>query len=989
MKKLVVLILALTFAVSAFADKMDIATHTSLIEKLTQIIGFTEETASKQNMMIRLADLHSERARLYAMENEGKGEATFKKEIESDRKIALGLYDKAFHKADKNIKGLVLLQMAHLNQLLGNQKTSKALFEKIIKDRKKYDSQVVAEALIEAGDDEYNAGNFTKALKNFEAALSIKENPRKSYAKYRIAWTQFHLGNTKKSIALMIALLRDTNSFKRADGSQDSSFQEEASRDLATFYARKDIDAKDIETLIELTPANIKESNLTYLANELDRAGKKKSSLQVWAIIGNGKESGDEKIEGQIKIARIQYDLNKKADTVKEIQVAAKMLKEDCENAENCKALEQKLRLLITDWGKAEERNPSEHLINAYKIYTSNFPDIEINYWAGIAAQKRKQYTDAFGFYKNSAELTYEYKNNNDLKTKNKAILNMFEGSLLGAIEVAEQSKIIELRDQAYIQYLKLNPDGEKALEVQYQIAQVLLEKGEHQNAANKFKDIALTTKKGPQTIKDKSADLSLDTLVILKDDEKLEDWANEYAAKIPARKLEFQAIARKSTLNQAAKAINASKSESELERHYNKLAKADLAKAPQAEKISFYKHRTLIAYKIKNLDALIISSNLTLREKNISANDKNEALTQLAWAYEMKLDFKNALATLKKIAPEKNKVDDHVLKLGMLSELAGKNPTGYYEEFLNISNNRAQRQDVAFSLVRLAKNKTKAFRKYDSILVGNIKLYMEAGTYAYEEKKSESLKHELLSKRGSSNTFEGQLLERLDAIKEIQQQAQVLNRHKLRSNGNKNLKNSISERLNLIAKFEKLTDRAIKKQDFTLQLVALSNLSFENRRLAHDIVRLPAPKGLKAAQRAQYKQLIEDQVAPYNQKSEAVLAKTNDLWNSKEDSSILDIMDLSISGHLPGSKLALEELRAVNQVAKRLSYSSLTLTKKWQQRQKLSLELTSVRTLVSKNPFDSGYLEKMKEIETKLNSGPMVAYLDARIADLKTGGRN
>jgi len=335
-------------------------------------------------------------------------------------------------KADKKTQGLTLLQLDHLDKIPGESKKSKALFELVIKDRKHYDSEVVAEAYIEAGDLEFNEANFKKSLKHFEAALAIPNAPRKGYAKYRIAWSHFHMGNTNTSINLMIALLKDKNTFKRLDGSHDSSFQEESSRDLATFLARKDITAKDIETLIELTPANIKEGNLTYLANELDRAGKKKSSLQVWAIIGNTKERGDEKIEGQIKIARIQYDLGKKPETVKEIQIAAKMLVEDCENETNCKALEQLLRKLITDWGQAEERAPTEHLISAYKIYTKNFPDLEINYWAGIAAHKRKQYKDAFGFYKNSAELSREYINNKELKTQDRNVKRIFEGSLLG-----------------------------------------------------------------------------------------------------------------------------------------------------------------------------------------------------------------------------------------------------------------------------------------------------------------------------------------------------------------------------------------------------------------------------------------------------------------------------------------------------------------------------------------------------------------------------
>lgn len=990
MMKLVALILSFAFITSAHADKMDLDTHTSLINKLTEIVGYSdEETVSKQNMMIRLADLHSERARMYAMENEGKGEATFKKEIETDRKKALALYDKAFKKAQKKTQGLILLQMAHLNQLLGNPKTSKSLFDKIIKDKKHYDASVVAEAYVEAGDYEYNQGNFDKSLKNFRAALNIPNAPRKNYAKYRVAWGEFHSGNTNKAINLMTAFLKDTASFKRADGSQDTSFQEESSRDLATFYARREITAQEIQTLIEVSPANVRQANLTYLATELDRTGKKQSSLQVWAIIGTQHQKGDDKIEGQIKIARIQYDLNKKSDTVKEIEKAAKMLIEDCEDEQNCKVLEQQLRKIVTDWGQAEERNPSEQLIQAYKVYASNFPDIEINYWAGIAALKRKQYKDAFVFYKNSAELSFEYKNSKDLKTQDRNIHRIFEGSLLGAIEAAEQSKIIELRDQAYVQYLKLNASGEKALEVQYQMAQVLLEKGEHQKAAQGFKDIALTNKQGPQSIKDKAADLALDTLVILKDDEKLEEWANEFAHKLPKRKLEFLAIARKSTLNQAAKVINSSKSESDLEKQYNKLARTDLSSAPNAERINFYRHRTLIAYKVKNLDALIASSNLTLKEKSASQKDKNEALTQLAWAYEMKLDFKNALATLKKINPEKNKVDEHVLKMGMMAELAGQNPTSYYEQFLNLSNNKTQRQEVAFSLVRLSKNKTKAFNKYGSILSGNLKLYMQAGLFAYDENKSESIKRELLSKRGSSNTFEGQLLERMDAVKEIQKQASQLSNHRLRNTGPKNLKNSISERINLISKLEKSADRSIKKQDFTLQFVSLSALGIENKRLANDILRLPMPKGLKPAQKAQYKKLIEDQVAPYNNKSKELMAKVNELWRSREDSALSDVMDISIQKDAPGTKLAQEELKVVNQTAKRLNLSSQDVAKKWQQRQKLSQELASVRTQVSRNPFDSSYLEKMKAIETKLNRGPMVAYLDARLSELKTGGHN
>lgn len=968
---------------------MDLAAHTSLIEKLTQVMGVSEETVSQQNLRIRLADLHSERARLYAMENQGKGEATYKKEIDKDRKTALSLYDRAFKVAKGETQGRILLQMAHLNRLLGQSSKSKKLFEQIIKDRKRYSGEVVAEAFIEAGDMEYNSGQFSKALRHFRASAKIKASKRKSYANYRIAWTQFHLGNTKTSIRLMTNLLKDTNSFKRIDGSHDSSFQEEASRDLATFFARNDIKAADIQTLIEVSPANVKESNLTYLANELDRGGKKHSSLQVWSIIGSQKNRGDEKIEGQIKIARIQYDLGKKTATVKEIDIAAKMLKRDCEDAKNCEVLQQQLRKIITDWGKAEEVNPSAQLISAYQIYTDNFVDLELSYWAGIAAHKRKQFKEAFTFYKKSAELSFEYLKDKSKKTKDRNINTIFEGSLLGAIDVAEQSKLVDLRDEAYAQYMKLNPEGQKALEVEYQIAHLLLEKKKHSEAANKFREIALTSRSGPKSIKDKSADLSLDTLVIIKDDEKIESWALEYAQKIPKRSSEFLVIARKSILNQAANAINNDKaSDSELERQYKKLVNANLKGATNADKINFYKHRSLIAVKIKDVEALIASSNAIYNAKGVTAEEKNEALIKLTWANEMKFHFKSSYSTYKRVKPAKNKTADYYLKLGTLAELAGYSAISHYEKFISHSRNKTLQREVAFSIVRLSKNKTKAFNKHSSLLSGNLKLYMQAGLMAYEHGRSASIKKQLLRKRGSSATFEGQQIERIDALADMNADIRKLSRHKLRSSGPKNLKNSIQERINLIAKVERATDQAIRKKDFTLQLVGLSSLSAENKRLAQDILKLPTPKGLKAQQRAEYRKLIEAQVAPYNEKSQLLLSKTDELWNKREDSIIMDIMDLSTQTKSAGSKLATEELAAVNAVAKKLNYKALTLTKKRQQRQKLSQELDSVRSLVAKNPFDSRHLKKMKEIETKLNDGPMVAYLDARLSDLNTGAR-
>ncbi len=986
-----IILAALLAAATSFAEKMSVETHTALIQKLESVYSFSEESVSKQNMTIRLADLYSERARMYAMLEEGRGDVKYKKEIKSDRSRALGLYEKAF-KNEKNTekKGLILFQRAHLQHLQGQSIQAKKLYDDIIKDKQSYDAQIVAQAHIEAGDYEFNKGNFKKSKEHFDTALKTPNIVRASYAKYRIAWCEFHIGRTEVAIKNLRTLLSDVQSFKKSNGEHDQSFQEEASRDYATFIARRDLKDGDIESVLNLSPENVRQANLTYLATELDRTGKKKSALRVWAIIGLQNPNSESKLEGQIKIARIQYDLGKKAQTVVEIQKAVELLKDDdCDDISLCNTQQQQIRKIITDWGMAEEKTPSVELVEAYKVYT--FDDAEMAFWGAQAAQKRKQWKDAFALFNRSANLSHQkiksIKSDNK-KSFDKSIYNIFEGSLLGSIDSAEQSQDLTMRSQAYDQYLKLNANGSKALEVEYQIAQVALEEKKYEEAAQKFKSVAYSERKDTG-VKDKAADLSLDTLVILKDDKKIEQWANEYAHKFPKRKKEFQTIARKAVLNQAAQVINTSNSKSDLDGQYEKLAKTDMSTATEEEKKSFNKHRILIAGKTKNLDALISSTNSMLKSKNISQKERNELLSQQAWAYEMKLDFKSAYKTLKKINPEKSEVSEHTLKLGITSELAGQNPTNHYEDYISISNNKFKKQNVALSLVRISKNKNKTFQKYKSLLRDNSTLYMAAGMYAYDEKPTDTLRGQLLAQRGSGNTFEGQLLIREIGIERIEKDQKELTKHKLEPRNQNTLGRSIQKRISLLNSFERKTQKIVESKDFTLQFVALQIVAKENRRLANDILKLPAPKGLKKQQREEYRKLVAEQVKPYQEKAAEVTSTLSKLWSEKESSAFEEVLTLSYQTQAPGNKTAKGEVKIVKRVAGILGYDTSDMAKKWQQRQKMSQKLGQLKTKIRQNPFDSSYLKEMKEIEEQLNPGPMVAYLNSRIDMTDGGGRN
>ena len=105
--------------------------------------------------------------------------------------------------------------------------------------------------------------------------------------------------------------------------------------------------------------------------------------------------------------------------------------------------------------------------------------------WAALVARDVKQYRQAVDLFRRSAVLA-----KND---KSPASLKVLEGSLLGEIEMAEASKDLKLREDAYSFYLSTNPQGAKAFEARFQRANVWYQQGKHAEAFSEFHYIATT----------------------------------------------------------------------------------------------------------------------------------------------------------------------------------------------------------------------------------------------------------------------------------------------------------------------------------------------------------------------------------------------------------------------------------------------------------------------------------------------------------------
>src|SRR5690606_17083132 len=148
-----------------------------------------------------------------------------------------------------------------------------------------YPKDAVGIAHFGLGEIQFRKGKYKEANSEYEKALAIKETPNRGQVMYRLAWTQFNLRKVEQATNTLITVLKTPRLMTRSttEGSSiDVGFQTEASRDLATFLSRKRVGSKEIQLILSVSPQDSALDNLVYLADELDRLGKKSDSYKIW-----------------------------------------------------------------------------------------------------------------------------------------------------------------------------------------------------------------------------------------------------------------------------------------------------------------------------------------------------------------------------------------------------------------------------------------------------------------------------------------------------------------------------------------------------------------------------------------------------------------------------------------------------------------------------------------------------------------------------------
>jgi len=970
---LVVVLLGSSFA---FAEKMDESTDSLVIDKLERALDLMEPGAKeKQGVLLRLGDLYSERARLKALDEGQKGCDNCNKSKE-DRAQALSYYKQAFPKTKGEEQGRLLVQMAHLNNMNGHNEKAQDIYKDVIKKgHKSYTSEVVGSANTNTGDLYFRKGDFKTAKKYYEAALKEQINNR-GYVEYRLAWCELNLNSFEKATQRLVKILSTKGL------SDDETFREDVSHDLAAFLAHSDITPKDIAMLKNLSPEKTRRSNLFLLGTEADRLGNKSGSLLVWAAYNSeGETQGLEKLEIQIRIAQSEYDMGRHEKALSNYDKAIGLWQQQkCEekDQDQCNELKTRMRNFVTNWNKALKVKPTVELLHAYQIYLKGFPDdAEMTQWAALVAREVKQYRDAVALFRKSAVLA-----KNDKSPKAKDIL---EGSLLGEMEMAEKSGDLNLREQSYTFYIETNPEGTKAFESRFQRANVWYQQGKYPQAYSEFHYIATAPGDAHKEIKVKAADLSLDTLVLLKDDKSLEVRANEYAKLFPERQKEYAEIARKATLNQVAQKLNGSKSVdvSTYKASLAQLKTVNLAGASDEDQVKYWRNRITVAMQARDLHEVDVAANGLLGVKKLSGRDREFGWTQKEWVAELQLNFKDAYRFAKQLSYSNLSQADRDLRLAFLAELSGGDSRKHYEDFLKHEKNFHQRNLTRVTLVQRSSNPWKELNRHLNDLKRSPDLLgpLVLETFGRDHNINEAKR--ILSKSSIGLTPQGRILaHQVDFNEFASFHSRIASQH-LSSKSDSALAKSLKARLDLIGEAGRRLQKYNRAHDTTMEVVSLNLLAKENKRLGDDLLKLPAPRKLNAAQKAEYRQLL-------SQKANGFYAAASNFerqWNAKWSESAITAITSNFQNSSWEIQNALKvELQILSQNAPESAKNRLLTALRERRERPSNRELLTARQEVQSDPFDSSKIQALRELEKQAGRMTMVSYLDARLLQLKKG---
>lgn len=229
-----------------------------------------------------------------------------------------------------------------------------------------------------------------------------------------------------------------------------------------------------------------------------------------------------------------------------------------------------------------------------------------------------------------------------------------------------------------------------------------------------------------------------------------------------------------------------------------------------------------------------------------------------------------------------------------------------------------------------------------------------------------------------------GQTLARQLALRDFQKFDRLIGSHRLYGYSDKAMRQTIRERLRLIGQSEHQAQKALKSHDWTLQIMTLSQLARENRRLYRDILSLPVPQKLDTEQKKQYQQLLKTQSDPYLSRAEKIETELNQMWS--QSNSVQNLQNAFMTASNDLQKVYRHEVTLLAGIAPSSAQKRLQNLLNTPYRRSSQREILLARKELQASPFDISKAKQLRELEAQGGRPAMVVYLDERISQLKTG---
>jgi hypothetical protein len=366
-----------------------------------------------------------------------------------------------------------------------------------------------------------------------------------------------------------------------------------------------------------------------------------------------------------------------------------------------------------------------------------------------------------------------------------------------------------------------------------------------------------------------------------------------------------------------------------------------------------------------------------------LSKEQRLETLEQLVGYYEKRLDFQNAYATALKINNPKIAPKEKEFRLGTLADLGGMDASKHYKAALKAGLSGERSLVVRTRLVLMSATPVKELKAQAPFLKQNPSQLNDTVLLVYGKTGDG---------KGLSSILAMKEMRRQSAVNFIQKQAfyekvvregSKIAQHGLNTKNDRVLQKSLTERILMLKKADKLLEESLTLKDVTAQMLALNVVSVENLRMVKDLAGLPLPAGLSEKEKAQYLGLLKNQSRPYLMKARVAQSKEQEIWN-RSNALAITIKDYQTSR--PELKPLLgRELSLVNQVPGSGPMKT-ALENALSERPFSSRDLMSARKAVAQAPSDLKEIENLKMIETKIGHPLMPAYLEARISHLQGG---